>query len=72
APVADSVAVAAALREADPAISLVFYASGKPDDEDEAALRAYSDCIIVKTPQAGQRLLENVERFLRDVPRQQA
>ncbi|POA99322.1 hypothetical protein C2134_07030 [Chromobacterium sinusclupearum] len=72
APVAASLDVAAALREADPAISLVFYASQSPDDEDEAELRAYSDCIIVKTPQAGQRLLENVERFLRDVPRQQA
>lgn len=72
APVAASLAVAAALREADPAISLVFYAGQSPDDEDEAELRAYSDCIIVKTPQAGQRLLENVERFLRDVPRQQA
>ncbi|WP_434628993.1 response regulator [Chromobacterium sp. CV08] len=70
--VAASLAVAAALREADPAISLVFYASSTPGDDDEAALRAYSDCVIVKTPQAGQRLLENVERFLRDVPRQQA
>ncbi|WP_140411222.1 response regulator [Chromobacterium violaceum] len=70
--IADSVAVAEALRGVDPEISLVFYASGKPGEEDEAALRAYSDCVIVKTPQAGQRLLENVERFLRDVPRQRA
>ncbi|MCD4500481.1 response regulator [Chromobacterium vaccinii] len=70
--IADSVAVAEALRGVDPDISLVFYVSGKPSEEDEAALRAYSDCVIVKTPQAGQRLLENVERFLKDVPRQRA
>ncbi|OHX20772.1 response regulator [Chromobacterium sphagni] len=71
-PVADALAIAAALREADPAISLVFYAGSHPSDEEEAALRAYSDCVIVKTPQAGQRLMENVERFLQDVPRQHA
>ncbi|UTH74666.1 response regulator [Chromobacterium sp. IIBBL 290-4] len=71
-PAADSLATAAALRAAAPAIALVFFATQTPSDEDEAALRAYTDCVIVKTPQAGQRLLENVERFLQDVPRQQA
>ncbi|KZE85642.1 response regulator [Chromobacterium subtsugae] len=71
-PAADALVTAAALREADAAISLVFYADSHPGDEEEAALRAYSDCVIVKAPQAGQRLMENVERFLQDVPRQHA
>ncbi|MDP3847447.1 MAG: response regulator [Pseudomonas sp.] len=64
--------IAAALRAGNPEIALVFYGSTALSDEDNASLHRYSDSMIIKTPQAEQRLLENVERFLHEVPRERA
>ncbi|MQA18509.1 response regulator [Rugamonas rivuli] len=72
APLQSSLDLAARLREANPGIALVFYAIDHPSDVDSAALRRWSECVIVKTGQADRRLLENVERFLRAVPQQRA
>lgn len=71
-PLDESLALAKRLRAAAPKLALVFYASRMPDDEQSLRLREYSECVIVKTPHSEQRLLENVERFLRRVPQQQA
>ena len=68
APLQQSLDLAARLREANGEIALVFYAIDSPGDEASAALRRWSECVIVKTGQAERRLLENVERFLRTVP----
>ncbi|WP_082219510.1 response regulator [Massilia sp. NR 4-1] len=64
--------VAARLRAAAPELALVFFASRALDDEEANRLRHYSECVIVKAPQAERRLLENVERFLRRVPQEHA
>ncbi|MYM30922.1 response regulator [Duganella sp. CY15W] len=66
----EGLALAARLRAANEQIALVFYALHHPGEEDSAALRRWSECVIVKTGQAERRLLENVERFLREVPQQ--
>jgi len=65
-------ALAGRLRAANEQIALVFYALQHPGEEDSAALRRWSDCVIVQTGQAERRLLENVERFLREVPQQRS
>ncbi|MQA37092.1 response regulator [Rugamonas aquatica] len=72
APLQSSLDLAARLRDANPGIALVFYAIDNPGDVDSAALRRWSECVIVKTGQADRRLLENVERFLRAVPQQRS
>jgi CheY-like chemotaxis protein len=54
---------------AKPGAALVFCGIEQLSEDDEARLRGYTDSIIVKSPQAKQRLLENIERFLRSVPR---
>jgi len=65
-------ALAARLRAANEQTALVFYALQHPGEDDSAALRRWSDCVIVQTSQAERRLLENVERFLREVPPQRS
>lgn len=62
-------AVAETIRQTRADAALLFFGTHPLSDEDEARLRRYSDSIIVKAPQAEQRLLENIERFLREVPR---
>lgn len=64
-----SLDLARTLRTIRDDIALLFF-SGRPlSDADEARLRPYSDSIILRTPQAERRLLENIERFFREVPK---
>ncbi|MFA7239931.1 MAG: response regulator [Sulfuricellaceae bacterium] len=55
-----------ALREEAPELQLILYSAGALSAEEEAALRPYTDSIIVKTPHAEQRMLENIEHFLQN------
>ena len=60
----DGVSVCRALREAAPQAPLLLYSEAALSAEEEAALRQYTDSIIVKAPHAEQRMLQNIERFL--------
>lgn len=68
APLQQVLDTAAGLKAGNPDLALVFYCLNLPSEEDELKLRRYSDGIIVKAPQAEQRLLESIERFLHEVP----
>jgi signal transduction histidine kinase/DNA-binding response OmpR family regulator len=57
------------LRAQDPALGILFYGQQQLVADDEARLREYSDSIILKTAHAGRRLSENIERFLREMPK---
>jgi signal transduction histidine kinase/DNA-binding response OmpR family regulator len=61
-------ALCRALREAAPDLQLILYSEAPLGAEEEAALRPYTDSIIVKTAHADARMLENIERFLRAMP----
>ena len=52
-----------------PTTAVLFFGVPHLSDEDEAKLLSYSDSIIINAPQAGLRLQENIERFLRTVPK---
>ena len=52
-----------------PTTAILFFGVPHLSDEDEAKLLSYSDSIIINAPQAGLRLQENIERFLRTVPK---
>ena len=67
-PVDDALALAAQVREASPTTGFLFFSAVAVSAEDEARLRAYSESIIIKTAYAEQRLLQNIERFLNEVP----
>ena len=67
-PLEDGLSIARTIRAADAGIGLVFFGERPLSDEDEARLRQYSDSIIIKAPLAERRLLENIERFLKEVP----
>ena len=67
-PASQAIEAARQLRQIDADLALIFFSSRVPDAEDDLNLRRLSDCVIIKAPQADQRLLENVERFLRQVP----
>ena len=67
-PASQAIEAAERLRRINPEVSLIFFSSRVPEAEDDLNLRRLSDCVIVQTAQADQRLLENVERFLREVP----
>jgi hypothetical protein len=60
--------VAAEIRQTRPEAPMLFFGQQPLDDKDEARLRRFSDSIIIKTPRAPQRLMEDMERFLRGVP----
>ncbi len=64
----EGVADAETIRRAGAGTALLFFAAQPLAEADEARLRGYSDSIIVKTPQVDQRLLQNIERFLREAP----
>ena len=57
-----------ALRERFPRLPLMLYGEQGVDGDQEARLREYTDSIILKTPNAERRMLENIERFLKGVP----
>ncbi|TAN49422.1 MAG: response regulator, partial [Methylococcaceae bacterium] len=67
-PLEDGLSIAQTIRAANAGIGLVFFGERPLNDEDEARLRQYSDSIIIKAPMAERRLLENIERFLKEVP----
>ncbi|MBL8398933.1 MAG: response regulator [Candidatus Accumulibacter sp.] len=64
----EGVAIAQSIRQADAGTALVFFSTQPLSEVDEARLRAYTDSIIVKTPQVDQRLLDSIERFVREAP----
>ncbi|KFB68760.1 response regulator [Candidatus Accumulibacter vicinus] len=64
----EGVTIAESIRQASPETAILFFSPQPVSEADEARLRVYSDSIIVNTPQADQRLLRNVERFLLEVP----
>ena len=61
-----------ALRERYPDVPLMLFGGRALSGEEEARLRAFTDSIIVKTPHAEERMLENIERFLKGVPEEHA
>ncbi len=61
--------LAARLRQHAPELAVMFYGSKPLGDEEDASLRQYSDSIIIKAPQAQQRLQENITHFLARAPR---
>jgi CheY-like chemotaxis protein len=65
---AEAAATCALLREVQPGMPVLFYGKRPLTGEEEALLRRYSDCIIQATAQAEQRMVENIERFLRQMP----
>ena len=71
-PLEQGLAIAREVRAALPQTALLFFADRPLGEEEEARLRHYSDSIVLKTPQSERRLLENIERFLREAPRGQA
>ncbi len=54
------------VREHAARTAILFFGNEHMVDSDEAKLRIYTDSIIINAPQAGQRLQENIERFLRN------
>jgi hypothetical protein len=60
-------ALCQALSERFPAMPLLIYSQRAISGEEEAALRRYTDSIVVQAPQAERRVLENIERFVREV-----
>ena len=58
--------VARVIRSNHPKTALLFFGNAHLNDDEEASLRSYTDSIIVNAPQAGQRLQENIERFLQN------
>ena len=56
------------LHELYPQHPILLYGQQSLKEEDEEQLRLYSDNIILKTPYAEQRMLENIERFLNEIP----
>ncbi len=55
------------LRRRFPDMHLLIYSQRAISDEEDSALRRYTDTIVVHTQQAERRLLENIEHFLREV-----
>lgn len=66
--VEDGPGICRALREVSPNLQLILYSREALSAEQDAALRPYTDCIIVQTTHAEQRMLENIERFLKNMP----
>ncbi|MBF0180851.1 MAG: response regulator [Magnetococcales bacterium] len=64
-----SLALCERLKATDPQLCLIVHCGATLDDEEEARLRGLTDSLIQESPQAGQRLLRDVERFLSRLPR---
>ncbi|MBF0294311.1 MAG: response regulator [Magnetococcales bacterium] len=58
------------LKTMDPELFLIVYCGATLDEDEEARLRGLTDSLIQESPQAGQRLLRDVERFLSRLPRE--
>jgi len=56
------------LHQQAPRLPILLYGQQSLKEEDEEQLRLYSDNIILKTAHAEQRMLENIERFLSEMP----
>jgi signal transduction histidine kinase/CheY-like chemotaxis protein len=56
-----------ALHQRLPALPILVYSSQPVSSEIEAALRGYTDSIIVQSAHSEKRVLENIERFVREV-----
>ena len=63
-PFGTTLEIAQTLRNADPQISILFYGAHAVSETEEAQLGGFSDCVIIQAPQASQRLLANMQRFL--------
>jgi hypothetical protein len=50
-----------------PTLPILVYSGQPVSSEIEAALRGYTDSIIVQSPHSEKRVLENIERFVREV-----
>ena len=61
-----------ALREQYPDVPLMLFGDQPLSGEEEARLRGFTDSIIIKTPHAEERMLENIERFLKGMPEEEA
>lgn len=61
--------VAKIIRSARSKTAILFFGNAHFSDDEEASLRSYTDSIIINAPQAGQRLQENIERFLQNESR---
>ncbi len=55
------------LRQSFPDMPLLIYSQRAISHEEESVLRRYTDTIVIRTHQAERRLLENIDRFLREV-----
>jgi hypothetical protein len=55
------------LHQRVPALPILVYSREAMPSEAEAALRGYTDSIIVQSAHADQRVLENIERFVSEV-----
>jgi len=65
----EGMAIANIIGEAGAGTALLFFSAQPLGEADETRLRGYTDSIIVKTPQVDRRLLDNIERFLREAPK---
>ncbi|MBV8122609.1 MAG: response regulator, partial [Paucibacter sp.] len=68
--VSQALAWARSLRALAADLPLVFHCRQPLPPDEEAPLRQLSSCLIMASQQAAPRLLANVERFLREVPRE--
>ncbi len=64
----ESLEICRELKRHDKMLPIILYGDRELSAEEEAELQEFSDSIIIKTPQAEQRILENIERFLQEVP----
>ena len=62
-----AVEIASAVKQSHPNTALIFFGLYDLNEQDEAILHRYSDCIIIKAAQAESRLQQNIERFLSEV-----
>ncbi len=67
--IAQGLNVAETVHSSQSDAAMLFFGVAELNEESEASLRCYSDSIIIQTPHAGVRLQENIERFLRTVPK---
>ena len=61
--------LAEAARTTQPGPAILFYGAKAVPEEDEAALRRYSDAIVVRAPQSERRLQREIARILREAPK---
>jgi len=56
------------LKLHNPLLPIIVYGNREPNAEEEHELRDFIDSIIIRKPKTDARMLENIERFLQDVP----